>query len=105
MRLLFYIPELPTRYPDSDVNNALHKHWLTKYKVPMKTTDFNEAPLSFDDGEKDWFKANVELMISRLSGDERAERGLIGGTTPRTKAMAIAQAQAKVRSTSEGRGG
>jgi hypothetical protein len=87
----FYIPELPTKYPD--INNALHKHWHTKYKGPMKAADFNDAPLSFDEGEIDWFKANVELMSSRLSEDQRAERG-IGGTA-RTKATAQAKAQAK----------
>jgi hypothetical protein len=84
----FYIPELLTKTPD--VNNALHKHWHTKYKGPMKSADFNDAPHSFDEGEIDWFKANVELMGSRLSEDQRAERG-IGGTA-RTKATEQAKA-------------
>ena len=53
MRLLFL--QLPTKY--ADVNNALHKHWLTKFKVPMKAADFDEAQISFDEGEIDWFKA------------------------------------------------
>lgn len=94
----FFIPELPTKYPD--VNNALHKHWHTKYKGPMKAADFDEAPTSFDADEIDWFKANVELMISRLSEDERAERGLSvtsaiqGGSTARTKALMQAKASA-----------
>ena len=29
--------------------------------------------VDFDEQESDWFKANVELMISRLKDDERAE--------------------------------
>ena len=96
-----YIPELPMKYPD--VNNALHKHWITKYKVPMKVADFHDAPISFDEGEIDWFKANVELIISMLSEDQRAERGLRvtpalqGGrlcSTAPTKAMVQGKAAA-----------
>jgi hypothetical protein len=56
----------------------------------MKAADFNDAPHSFDEGEIDWFKANVELMSSRLSEDQRAEQG-IGGTA-HTKATAQAKA-------------
>ena len=32
--------------------------------------------MDFDEHESDWFKANVELMISRLKDDEWAEQGL-----------------------------
>ena len=60
----FFIPELPSKF--AEVNNALHKHWLTKFKAPMQASDFDEAPVDFDEQESDWFKANVELIISRL---------------------------------------
>jgi hypothetical protein len=87
----FYIPELPVKFPD--VNNALHKHWLTKYKTPMTAAAFDVAPISFDDAETEWFKANIELMISKLSEAEREVRGLRPGTA-RTKGMMQAKAQA-----------
>ena len=70
----FFIPDLPVKYPDA--NNALHRHWLTKFKAPMKADDFLEAPESFDEHETGWFNANVESMTERLKEDERAARGL-----------------------------
>ena len=65
---VFYIPELPTKYPE--VSNALHNHLSTKNKGPMKATDFENAPISFDENETDWFNANVEVMVSRLSEEQ-----------------------------------
>ena len=38
--------------------------------------------MDFDEHESDWFKANVELMISRLKNDDWAELGLPGPITP-----------------------
>ena len=32
----FFIPELPSKF--AEVNNALHKHWLTKFKAPMQAS-------------------------------------------------------------------
>ena len=62
---------------------------------------FDEAPVDFDEQESDWFKANVELMISRLKDDERAERGLpitpavdTGGSRTSARGGVIAQARA-----------
>ena len=60
----FIIPELPSKF--AKVNNALHKHWLTNFKALMQVSDFDEAPVDFDEQESDWFKANFELIISRL---------------------------------------
>ena len=37
----------------AEVNNALHKHWLTKFKSPMQESDFDEAPVDFDEQESD----------------------------------------------------
>ena len=90
----FHIPELPAKYPD--VNNALHKHWLTKYNKPMTAAAFDVAPISFDDAETEWFKANIELMISKLSDAEREDRGVCAGTA-RTKGMMQAKAQAQAQ--------
>lgn len=102
----FFIPELAARYVD--VNNALHRHWLSKFKDPMKAADFDAGPLGFEDDEVEWLKANIELMVEKLSDDERAERGLPvsagGGGRPkaaaaagtaRTKASAIAKEAAR----------
>ena len=54
--------------------------------------------MDFDEQESDWFKANVELMISRLKDDERAERGLritpavnTGGSRTSARGKVIAQ--------------
>ena len=33
---VFFIPELPKKF--AEVNNALHKHWLTKFKAPMQAS-------------------------------------------------------------------
>ena len=59
------------------------------------------APMDFDEHESDWFKANVELMISRLKDDEWAKRGLpitpavdIGGSSTSVRGRVIAQARA-----------
>ena len=54
--------------------------------------------MDFDEQESDWFKANVELMISRLKDDERAERGLritpavnTGGSRTSARGKVVAQ--------------
>ena len=88
----FFIPDLPVKYPDA--NNALHRHWLTKFKAPMKADDFLEAPQSFDEYETDWFNANVELMTERLKEDERAVRGLSVTSAGRSRAVGTSRTQA-----------
>ena len=57
--------------------------------------------MDFDEYESDWFKATVELMISRLKDDEWAELGLpilpavdISGSRTSVRGRVIAQARA-----------
>ena len=70
----FYIDELAKAHPE--INNALHKAWLDKFKKPMSAEDLDTLPDTFNAEDKHWYKATIGYMQDKLTDVERGLRGL-----------------------------
>lgn len=70
----FYIDALAKAHPD--INNALHKAWLAKFKTPMSAADLDKPPDTFNDEAKQWYTETINYMQDKLTDVERGLRGL-----------------------------
>jgi len=91
----FYIDELGKAHPE--INNALHKAWLRKFKKPMSAEDLDPPPDTFNAEAKNWYQATIGYLQDKLTDVERGLRGLPRKErrVARTKAVAIEKAKAK----------
>jgi hypothetical protein len=91
----FYIDALSKEHPD--INNALHKAWLDKFKKPMAAIDLDEPPETFSEEARLWYSSTVEYLQGQLNDTERALRGLPPKQRASSRTLALAGAAAAMR--------
>jgi hypothetical protein len=71
----FYIDKLAKAH--LEINNALHKAWLDKFKKPMSAEDLGTLPDTFNAEAKHWYKATIGYMQNKLTDVERGLQGCL----------------------------
>jgi len=72
--LFFYDDALPDQHPA--VNNALHAGWQIIHNKPMDAEALEAVPVEYDEEEQLWCKTSTKFLVSRLTTEGRANRGL-----------------------------